>query len=178
MPVRSAGAVIFDRDGTLNVDLGYVFRADDLRWTPGAVAAVRMVNERGLKAIVATNQSGVGRGLYDEAAMHAFHARMSADLAAAGARIDAWYFCPFLPDAPVAAFAHRDHPDRKPNPGMILRALADHELDPSRCLMIGDAQRDVEAGERAGVRGLLYPGGRLDLLLGPELDRLAAETRG
>ncbi|HEY5289212.1 MAG TPA: HAD-IA family hydrolase, partial [Caulobacteraceae bacterium] len=73
----------------------------------------------------------------------------------------AFYVCPFLADAPVAAFAHPDHPDRKPNPGMILRALADWSIDPTRALLIGDADRDLEAARRAGVKSVLFPGGDL-----------------
>jgi D-glycero-D-manno-heptose 1,7-bisphosphate phosphatase len=111
---------------------------------------------------VATNQSGVARGLFDLAAVETLHQAMRADLAALGAHIDAFYVCPFLPNAPVAAFAHPDHPDRKPNPGMVLRALADFAIDPARALVIGDNPRDVEAGRRAGVAGVLFPGGDLD----------------
>ncbi len=161
----SGGAVFFDRDGTLNVDLDYVYHPGDLRWQPGAIEAVRLTGELGLKAIVVTNQSGVARGMFTEADVARFHARMSEDLAAAGARIDAWYACYHLKDAPVAAYAHPDHPDRKPNPGLLRRAIAEHGLDPARCLMVGDKPRDIEAGRRAGVRGVLYGGGRLDLCL-------------
>jgi D-glycero-D-manno-heptose 1,7-bisphosphate phosphatase len=155
-------AVILDRDGVLNVDHGYVGEVARLEWMPGAKAAVKRLNEAGLLVIVATNQSGVARGLFDLAAVEAVHAVMSADLAAEGARIDAFYVCPYLPDAPVAAFAHPDHPDRKPNPGMVRRALADFAIDPARALVIGDKARDLEAGRRAGVAGVLFPGGDLD----------------
>ena len=162
-------AVLFDRDGTLNVDLDYVYRPGDLRWQPGAIEAVRLVNDLGHKAIVITNQSGVARGLFTEADVARFHVRMSEDLAAAGGRIDAWYACYHLKDAPIAAYAHPDHPDRKPNPGLVLRAIAEHGLDPDQCLMVGDKPRDIEAGRRAGVRGVLYGGGRLDVCIGQAL---------
>ncbi len=155
-------AVILDRDGVLNVDHGYVGEAARLEWVPGARAAVRRLNEAGLLVIVATNQSGVARGLFDLAAVEGLHGVMEATLAAEGARIDAFYVCPFLPDAAVAAFAHPDHPDRKPNPGMILRALSDWNIDPARALMIGDKASDLEAARRAGIEGMLFPGGNLD----------------
>lgn len=158
---RKRGAVIFDRDGTLNHDAGYTYLPEDLKWIDGAIDAIRLVNERGLLAIVATNQSGVGRGYFDEAAVHRFHRAMEADLARAGARIDAFYHCPYLEDATVPAYRMPDPPDRKPNPGMLLRAMADFDLDPARCLMIGDHERDVEAARRAGMTGLLYSGGSL-----------------
>jgi D-glycero-D-manno-heptose 1,7-bisphosphate phosphatase len=161
----SRAAVILDRDGVLNVDHGYVGDVARLDWMPGAKAAVKRLNDAGLLVIVATNQSGVARGLFDLAAVDAVHAAMSADLAAAGAHIDAFYVCPYLPDAPVAAFAHPDHPDRKPNAGMVRRALADFSIDPARALVIGDKDRDLEAGRRAGVAGVLFPGGDLDAFI-------------
>jgi D-glycero-D-manno-heptose 1,7-bisphosphate phosphatase len=159
------GAVIFDRDGVLNVDHGYVGDASRLEWTPGARRAVLRVNTAGLLAIVATNQSGVARGHFDEAAVEALHGVMRADLAAIGARIDAFYVCPFLADAQIARYRHGDHPDRKPNPGMILRALADWSIDPARALMVGDKASDMEAARRAGIAGALFPGGDLDAFL-------------
>ena len=155
-------AVILDRDGVLNVDHGYVGEAERLEWIPGAKAAVRRFNDADLLVIVATNQSGVARGLFDLAAVEALHGVMKAALAAEDARIDAFYVCPFLPDAAAPAFAHPDHPDRKPNPGMILRALADWNIDPARALMIGDKASDLEAARRAGIEGVLFPGGDLD----------------
>ena len=155
-------AVILDRDGVLNVDHGYVGEISRLDWIPGARRAGRRLNEAHLLVIVATNQSGVARGLFDLAAVEVLHAQMRADLAVVGAHIDAFYVCPFLPDAPVAEFAHPDHPDRKPNPGMILRAVSDWSIDPKRALLIGDNDRDLEAARRAGVAGVLFPGGNLD----------------
>jgi D-glycero-D-manno-heptose 1,7-bisphosphate phosphatase len=168
---RKRGAVFFDRDGTLNVDHGYVFRPADLVFIDGAVEAVRLTNERGLLAIVVTNQSGVGRGFFTLEEMHAFHAAMDAAFEREGARIDAWYACPFIDGAAVPAFAHPDHPDRKPNPGMTLKALADFALDPDQCLTIGDRMRDIEASRAAGVRGVLFEGGRLDHALRLALER-------
>ena len=153
--------VFFDRDGTLNEDIGYAHKLEDLRWIVGAQQAILEVNQRGWLAIVATNQSGIGRGLYTEAAMHAFHARMNQDLAHIGAGIDAFYFCPHHPDAQLEAYRHRDHPDRKPNPGMIRRALLEWPADPHRALMIGDSERDVSAAQAAGIDAALYAGGDL-----------------
>lgn len=155
-------SVILDRDGVLNIDHGYVGDVSRLEWMPGAKAAVKRLNDAGLLVIVVTNQSGVARGLFDLAAVDELHRVMRADLAAEGARIDAFYVCPYLPDATVAAFAHPNHPDRKPNPGMVLRALTEWSIDPARALVIGDKDRDIEAGRRAGVAGVLFHGGDLD----------------
>ncbi|MDQ2860265.1 MAG: HAD family hydrolase [Pseudomonadota bacterium] len=157
--------MIFDRDGVLNVDHGYVGETERLEWTLGARRAIRRLNREGVLVIVATNQSGVARGLFDEAAVEALHGVMQGDLAAEGAHIDAFYVCPFHPEAAVAAWRHSDHPDRKPNPGMILRALADWPIDPARALLVGDKESDMEAARRAGIAGALFAGGDLDEFL-------------
>jgi len=154
--------VIFDRDGVLNVDHGYVGDVGRLEWIPGARRAIGRLNAAGIAVAVVTNQSGVARGYFDLAAVDALHDRMRADLDAEGAWIDAIFVCPFLPDAPVNAFAHPDHPDRKPNPGMILKALARLDLDPARTVVIGDKPSDIEAARRGGVAGALFSGGDLD----------------
>ncbi|MET0293573.1 MAG: HAD family hydrolase [Phenylobacterium sp.] len=154
-------ALFLDRDGVLNEDLGYVSRWEDFRFIPGAARAVAAANAAGWLVIVVTNQSGIGRGYYTEADMHALHARMNAELAAQGARIDAIYHCPQHPHASVEAYRHPDPPGRKPNPGMLLQAIADHAIDPARSLMVGDKPADMEAARRAGVRGLLVEGGDL-----------------
>lgn len=168
--------VIFDRDGVLNVDHGYAFNPDQLEWVPGAMAAVRRVNEAGALAVIATNQSGIGRGYYSEAQMEAFHAEMLRQLAAGGARIDAVYFCPFHEDAAEDRYRFADHPDRKPNPGMLLRALADFGVAPADAVMIGDKPSDMEAARRAGVRGVLYAGGDLEALTLAQLATLTGTT--
>ena len=159
---NQSAAVIFDRDGVLNIDHGYVGDASRLEWMPGARQAIARLNGAGVLTIVATNQSGVARGFFDLAAVEALHDVMRADLAALGAHIDAFYVCPFHAEAKIAAWRHPDHPDRKPNPGMILRALADWRIDPARALMVGDKSSDIEAARRAGIAGALFPGGDLD----------------
>ena len=162
-------AVFFDRDGVLNEDSGYPHRAEDLRWTPGAREAVRRVNAAGWWAFVVTNQSGVARGLYGLEAVERFHAAMAAQLAEAGAWIDAFYLCPFHPEATVARWRHPDHPERKPNPGMLLRAMREHAVDREGSFLIGDRESDLEAARRAEVRPVLYPGGDLAQLVSAEL---------
>ncbi len=170
-PVRRP-AVFFDRDGVLNVDHGYVVDPAKLDWLPGAREAVLMANQANFAVIVISNQSGIGRGMFVEADVDHFHTVMQAQLAEIGATVDAFYYCPFLPDAWVDDYRHPDHPDRKPNPGMILRAAADFNLDLSRSLVIGDRSTDIEAGERAGVRGLLYRTGPVDQALAGVLGSL------
>ncbi|ATQ41152.1 D-glycero-alpha-D-manno-heptose-1,7-bisphosphate 7-phosphatase [Caulobacter mirabilis] len=165
-------AVIFDRDGVLNVDTGYAFEPHKLEWMPGAKAAVARVNRAGALAIIATNQSGIGRGYYREADMEAFHDEMLRQLEAEGARIDRIYFAPHHEDAAEERYRVADHPDRKPNPGMLLKALAEFEVDPLDAVMIGDKETDMEAARRAGVAGFLYRGGDLDAFVAERLATL------
>ena len=158
-PLRPA--LFLDRDGVLNEDQGFVHRWEDFRWIPGAREAVAAFNRAGWLVIVVTNQSGVGRGYYTEDAVHALHDRMRADLADAGARIDAFYHAPQHPEAVEAAYRHPDPPLRKPNPGMILQALQDWPIDREASLLVGDKPSDLEAALRAGVRAALFEGGNL-----------------
>ncbi len=173
MDAPTRGAVIFDRDGVLNEDVGYAHRPDQIRWVEGAIEAVKAVNDCGLYAFVATNQAGVARGYYGEAEVAALHAWMNAELARSGARIDAFVYSPFHPEGAVEAY-RRDTPCRKPGPGMILDLLARFPVDPARTVMIGDKASDVEAARAAGVEGLLFTGGSLRDALGPVLARIAA----
>ncbi len=165
-PLRPA--LFLDRDGVLNEDPGYVYRWKDFRWIPGARETVAAFNRAGWLVIVVTNQSGVGRGYYTEADVHALHARMAEDLAAAGGRIDAFYHAPQHPDAKLDAYRHPDPPDRKPNPGMILKALAEWPIDREASLLIGDKPSDLEAALRSGIRGVLFEGGDLMRFLAAE----------
>jgi D-glycero-D-manno-heptose 1,7-bisphosphate phosphatase len=162
-------ALFLDRDGTLTRDLGYTFRVDDLFWLPGARETIAAANKAGWCVVLVTNQSGIGRGLYSQSDMHAFHAAMQQDLHAISARIDAIYFCPFVDDALDPSFRVANHPDRKPNPGMFLRAIADLNLDPTRSLAVGDSERDSIAATRAGIPALRTDGGDLLSLVGPHL---------
>ena len=154
-------ALFLDRDGVLNEDAGYTHRVEDLRWTPGAREAVKLANDAGWWLFVVTNQAGVARGFYDLEAVDRFHRAMADQLLEIGAHVDAFYACPFHPDAVLAEWRHADHPDRKPNPGMLLRAMAEHPVDSIRSVLIGDRPTDVEAARRAGVQGLLFDGGDL-----------------
>ena len=161
----SVPGAFLDRDGVLIEDSGYPHLDEHLRLIPGAAAAVRRLNDLGYRTVIVTNQSGVARGLFDEDRMHAFNALLLQRLADEGARIDAVYACPFHAEATVERYRHPDHPDRKPNPGMLLRAIAEHDIDPARSFMVGDQPSDMEAARRAGVKGLQFEGGDLDRFL-------------
>ncbi len=158
---RRRAAAFLDRDGVLNRDVGHAHRPDQLQWIPGAQRAVRHLNDAGYYVFVVTNQAGVAKGFYGEADVHAFHDHMQRDLAAAGAYIDALYYCPFHPDAATPKYRAAAHPDRKPAPGMILRALHEWPIDVDRSFLIGDHDTDIAAARAAGIRGVLFDGGNL-----------------
>ena len=141
MPSKRPAAFL-DRDGVLNVDHGYVHAAEQLEWIAGAPQAVKLLNDAGYRVIVVTNQSGVARGFYDEAAVKAFHAHMQAELAAQGARIDAFYYCPHHPDGTVKELAvHCDC--RKPGTGMLEQAAREWPIDIDASFLIGDKETDM-----------------------------------
>lgn len=156
--LSSARPVAFlDRDGVLNVDRHYVHRADQLEWIDGVPEAIRLLNEAGYLVIVVTNQSGVARGFYDEAAVGALHDHMRDYLAAHGARIDAFYYCPHHPEGKVPAFT-RLCDCRKPGTGMLDQAAHDFPIDRTRSFMIGDKVSDIEAANAFGIRGVMFDG--------------------
>jgi D-glycero-D-manno-heptose 1,7-bisphosphate phosphatase len=169
-PLRPA--VFLDRDGTLNEDFGYVHRFEDFRWLPGAKDAIRRLNAAGVYVFVVTNQSGVARGLFDEAAMIALHDWLADEARRAGGTIDDVRFCPFHPEASVENY-RRESDWRKPAPGMLLDLIRAWELEPARCVMIGDQPTDIEAAASAGIAGFLFPGGNLLSFLRPILDKVS-----
>ena len=153
-------ALFLDRDGVINVDHSYVFRREDFEWVDGAQAVIRRFNDMGWWVFVVTNQSGIARGYYTEEQMQALHDWMSAELGATGAHIDRIYHCPFHEDGTIPRYT-RDSYDRKPRPGMLIRAMTDFPVIKERSLLIGDKQADLEAARAAGVRGFLFTGGDL-----------------
>ena len=163
--VARRGAVFFDRDGVLNEDIGYAHRPDQLRWMPGAREAVKRANDAGLFTFVVTNQAGVARGLYDEAAIVQFHRAMQAELWAIGAHMDGFEYCPHHPDFGPEGTAPVDCRRRKPGPGMILDLMDRWTIDPARSLLIGDRETDLAAASAAGIAGHLYETGSVDDLL-------------
>jgi len=147
-------ALFLDRDGTVCVERGFLARADDVELIPGSATAVRLAREAGFRIVVVSNQSGVARGYFDEAAVAAIHARLADLLAREGATLDGIYYCPHHPKGVVERL--RDRCDcRKPAPGMLLRARDEMGLRLRGSYTIGDRWRDVEAGARAGTRSIL-----------------------
>lgn len=153
-------ALFLDRDGVINVDHGYVSKIADFQFVDGAAEAIAAFNARGWWVFVVTNQSGIARGFYAEADMESLHAWMLSELAARGAHIDRIYHCPFHEDGTVARY-RLDSYDRKPKPGMLIRAMTDFQVIREASLMIGDKDSDMQAAKAAGIHGALFTGGDL-----------------
>lgn len=165
-PFQPRPALFLDRDGVLNADVGYAHRPDQIRWVEGAPEAVATANAAGWWVFVVTNQSGVARGLYREADVLALHAWMAGELAAVGARIDAWDYCPHHPEGTVALYA-RACTCRKPLPGMITGLMDRYPVVAEASVLIGDRDRDLAASKAARIKGVRYEGGLLDRLVAP-----------
>lgn len=135
-------AIFLDRDGTLNFDSGYLHRIEDWRWLPGAIEGLRAFREAGYLLVVATNQSGIARGYYDQSQLTRLEEWVNTQLQEQGCPIDAWFHCPHLPGSGCYC--------RKPAPGMILEASVFLGIDLARSWMLGDRSSDIEAGLRAG----------------------------
>ena len=148
-------AVFLDRDNTIIANDGYLGDPSKVKLLPGAAAALASLRRLDFRIIVVSNQSGVARGMFDEAAVEAVNAEMVRQLRQqAGAHVDASYYCPFHPEAVIPEY-RMDHDWRKPKPGMLKAAAEAFGLDLSRCWMIGDMARDIAAGAAVGCRTIL-----------------------
>jgi D-glycero-D-manno-heptose 1,7-bisphosphate phosphatase len=144
-------ALFLDRDGVINVDRGYIHRSDQFEFVPGIFELARFwTNELRRLIVVITNQSGIGRGYFDECAYEDLTRWMCERFEAEHIAIARVYHCPYHPLHGVGEY-RRDHPWRKPNPGMILQAVSDLDLDPAQSAILGDKISDIEAGEAAGI---------------------------
>lgn len=167
-------AVFFDRDGTLMEDQGHAARPEAVKLLPGVPEALQRISRGGFRLAVVTNQSGVARGLTDEATVRAVNERLREMLAPA-ARIERFFVCPHLAEGIVPEYA-LDCDCRKPRPGLILRALRELGADPARSFTVGDSTRDVQAGRAAGTRSVLVQTG-VSAAAGtvPEADHVAPD---
>lgn len=146
----SRRAIFMDRDGTICDEVGYVNHLSRSRLLPNSLEAIRLVNGAGYMAIVATNQSGVARGLFDEALVERVHRQLAEWVEAGGGRLDALYYCPHHPKEGRPPY-RADCDCRKPRPGMLVRAAREHDIDLAASWMIGDSLVDLEAGAAAGA---------------------------
>ncbi|MFC1913742.1 D-glycero-beta-D-manno-heptose 1,7-bisphosphate 7-phosphatase [Chloroflexota bacterium] len=140
-------AVFLDRDGTIVIEVNYCRHPEDIKLYPKAPQAIKMLNESGFKVILVTNQSGIARGYFNEDTLSQIHAKMLSDLSAHGAGIDAIYYCPHHPDDGCNC--------RKPQPGNLLQAAEDWDIDCRASFVIGDRLMDIELARNTDCRSVL-----------------------
>lgn len=150
-------ALFLDRDGVINEEVHYLWRPEDCRIVPEIIPLLKTAHELGYVTVVVTNQAGIGRGMYSEEDFHLLMDHIQAELADHGTRLDAIYFSPFHPEHGVGEY-RRDTDCRKPAPGMLLRAAAEHHLDLQHSVLVGDRCTDIAAGAAAGVPHLFLFG--------------------
>ena len=150
---KKAPAVFIDRDGTLISDVGYLNRPDQVEILPRVAEAIRLLREQGFLLVVVTNQSAVARGRLTEENLGRIHGALNARLAQDGAQLDGIYYCPHHPTEGVGPY-HVECDCRKPNTGMIVKAVSDLGLDPSSSYVVGDKTSDMELAERIGAKGV------------------------
>ena len=147
-------AVFLDRDGTLNIDAGYLDRKERLVLFPWSLDSVRLLRRAGYAVVVVTNQSGVGRGMIEESFVEEVHQIIQSRLVDIGEKLDGHYYCPHEPSASVEAF-RVDCDCRKPKPGLVTRAARDLGLDVERSIVVGDKWSDIGLAKQTGARGVL-----------------------
>lgn len=150
----SQPAVFLDRDGTLVEEVGYLDRLDRLQLFPWSIDSIRLLNRAGFRVVVVTNQAGVARGFFGESFVVDVQRALDERFAAAGARVDGWYYCPHHPDAPLPQYRQQCE-CRKPRPGMVRRAENDLDIDLSRSYVVGDRWLDVRLARNVGAGAIL-----------------------
>ena len=147
-------AVFLDRDGTLNIDAGYLDRKERLMLFPWSLDSVRLLRRAGYAVVVVTNQSGVGRGMIEESFVEEVHQIIQSRLVDIGEKLDGHYYCPHEPSASIEAF-RVDCDCRKPKPGLVTRAARDLGLDVEKSIVVGDKWSDIGLAKQTGARGVL-----------------------
>ena len=153
-------ALFLDRDGVINIDKGYVDTPDGFEFIDGAIDTIAKFNSIGWRVFIVTNQTGIAHGHYTEDDMLRVHAFMNSELAKHGAHIDRIYYCPYDIRGSVIRYCI-DSDDRKPSPGMLLKAMKDFPTEKSSSFLIGDKLTDIVAAQKAGIQGFLFERGNL-----------------
>ena len=151
MASRIQKALFLDRDGVINRDTGYPIFPREIEFMPGIFQLIREANAKDYTVIIVTNQAGIGRGLYTERQFFELMKWMQAQFKEHSCFYDAVYFCPYHPTAGVGVYRRASF-DRKPNPGMILKAAAAHQIDLENSILVGDKLTDLAAGRAAGIK--------------------------
>lgn len=162
-----SAAIFLDRDGTINVEVGYLHKIEDFEFVVGAADALRIMKRLGYLLIVVTNQAGVARDYYSLEDVEKLHSHINELCSGYGCSIDAFYICPHHPDVTGMCKC------RKPQSGMIEKAIREFNIDPSRSYMVGDKAIDIEAGRNSGCKGVYVRSGHVEEhLLDPSFDTL------
>tara|TARA_B100000989_G_scaffold39862_1_gene25295 strand:- start:122 stop:631 length:510 start_codon:yes stop_codon:yes gene_type:complete len=140
----------FDRDGVLIKNYGYFCNIDKIKWLNGAIRAIRILNKQKIKVIIITNQSGIARGYFSEKKLKEFHKLMNLMISKKKAKIDSFYFCPYHPKGKIKKYS-KNSKLRKPNNGMLVRAIKRYKVSPSDCFMIGDQKIDYLCAKKTKV---------------------------
>lgn len=152
-PTRAARLIVLDRDGVINHDSDHFIKSpEEWRPIPGSIEAIARLNHAGYRVVIATNQSGIGRGLFDMAMLNSIHEKMHKALAQVGGRLDAIFFCPHTGDARCEC--------RKPRPGMLLEIGKRFNTELAGVPCVGDSLRDLQAAEAAGAQAVLVLTGK------------------
>jgi D-glycero-D-manno-heptose 1,7-bisphosphate phosphatase len=156
-------ALFLDRDGVVNREIGYLYRPEQVEFTAGIFDLCRHAQAQHYRLIIITNQSGIARQLYSEADFYSLMNWMMQEFLRENIRVDGYYFCPHHPEYGVGPY-RKECADRKPQPGMILRASTDHRIDLNNSFLVGDRCSDLQAGAAAGIQNLILlqgtePGG-------------------
>ncbi len=143
-----------DRDGVIVEEVNYLSTPEEIRLIPGSPRAIALLNRAGIPVVVVTNQAGVARGIFPEDRVGEIHRELDRLLASHGARVDRYEYCPHHPVEGIGPYK-KDCPNRKPAPGMLLKAAREMDLDLARSFLVGDKVTDLQAGEAAGCRTIL-----------------------
>ena len=149
-------AAFLDRDGTLNEDIGFLYKIEDFKWIKGAVNALKILKKNNFLIIVVSNQSGVSRGFYSESDIKKLHKWMNQQLLKYDLKIDDFFFATEMPTNNINS-------RRKPSPAMLNEAVEKYNLDKKKCFMLGDKKSDVEAAKNAQIKGFLFKEGDLSV---------------
>lgn len=150
--------IFLDRDGTINVEVDYLYKKEDFKFEDNADKAIKIFNDLGYKVIVVTNQSGIARGYYREEDLRKLHEHIDEELRKIGAKVSAYYYCPHHPEATLEEY-QIDCQCRKPNLGMFLEAKKDFNISFENAIIVGDKVSDLESGVRLGMRTVLVETG-------------------
>ena len=152
MKIKKNKAFFLDRDGTINRNVHYLKNFENFKWNKNAIKAIKYIYSKNFKIIIITNQSGIGRGILTVKDLKMIHFSINSELKKNNCKIHDFFFCPYFEKAKIKKYRIKNHFLRKPNPGMLLRAIRKWKIDKSKSFMIGDQYTDKIASESAGIK--------------------------